>query len=178
MHEKYTFIHSTFALYSFKWIIEKIFFLSIFFSLFFKTLFLFNGIDWDWDGLLLSSSGGSGSSNSSSEPTNNQDNGQPNNQGNGQPNGETNGQPNGEPNSEPESSSSSDSGWGPCTCCDQDQDTEGPCGCNYDCHSDMMNHHEEGLRGTCCGCRTHSYNYFCNDCTCTYCTDCYNNRNN
>lgn len=63
-----------------------------------------------------------------------------------------------------------------CTCCDQDQDTMGPCGCSNDCNTDQVYRHEDAAEGTCCGCRSNTYNYACSDCACTYCDNCYSTR--
>ena len=168
-------------IFSFALHINKYIFIFIFIT---RLIFLLLiGLDFDWEGLLFSDS-------SESENSSDSSNGQSNGEGNGRPEGTPNDQPdlipNGESNQDSNDHNSDDagssegegaeSGLGSCTCCDQDQDTEGPCGCNYDCSPDMMNNHVDGSNGVCCGCRSNTYNYYCNDCTCTYCNNCYNNR--
>lgn len=154
------------------------------------SLLLF-GLELDLGGLLLNLNG---DSNEFPDSSDGQSNGESDGRSDGQSNGGSNGRPEMEPNDQPnlipngESNQDSNDhnsdngggseGEGSCTCCDQDQDTEGPCGCNYDCSPDMMNHNVEGSNGVCCGCRSTTYNYSCNDCTCTYCNNCYSDRVN
>jgi len=153
--------------------------------------YLFCLVDIDTNSFVFSnpnpSSTPSGQESSNSTPQTDSENtpnqGQPNGQGNGQPNSEAPGQPNGEDNGTQDNdsgigSSDSSSGIGSCTCCDQDQDHEGPCVCSNDCDPQVTTHYEEPVTGTCCGCGTHSYSHACTDCACNYCPDCYNTRQN
>jgi len=127
-----------------------------------------------------SSSTPSGQEPSSSTPSGQEPQNSPGqSNGPGPENGEVNGEDNDtQDNDSNLGASDSSSGIGPCTCCDQDQDHEGPCGCSNDCDPEVTTHYQEPATGTCCGCRIHSYSHACTDCACNYCSDCYNRRQN